>query len=105
MFLIPISNRKERAGSCSRSRLPPARFCWSPVFYHCRRPSGKPQWHWPQRPILVHPGSRKLSVPVRVHSVPKSCGCQGAATLPGSNPLLTHGTVESPAKFLSRRFF
>ena len=44
------------------------------------------------------PGSRKPSVPGRVHSIPKSYGSQVAVGRPGSNPLLTHDTVESPAK-------
>jgi hypothetical protein len=44
-------------------------------------------------------GSRKRSVPVRVHSVRKNSGFTGPGCLaPASNPLLTHGTVESPAK-------
>jgi len=49
----------------------------------------------------AHPatsGTRKLSVPGRVHSVSKSCGYQEAFLPPKSNPFLTHGTVESPAK-------
>jgi len=70
----------------------------------------RPLPFWPaavalaSRPILVTPGSRKLSVPGRVHSVPESCGSQVAWGRPGSNPFLTHDTVESPAKFLSRRY-
>ncbi len=32
--LTSISNRKERAGNDSGSRLPPARFSWSRSFYH-----------------------------------------------------------------------
>ena len=86
---------------CSRSRLPPARFSWSPVFYSCRPILGKPQSHWPRAQSRRVPGSRKLSVPGRVHSVPKSCGSQAALCAPGSNPLLTHDTVESPAKLFS----
>ena len=50
------------------------------------------------RPIRRNTGSRKPSVPGRVHSVPKSCGSQSATALPRSNPFLTRGTVESPAK-------
>src|SRR5271166_4923769 len=65
----PLSTRKEPAGLL-RSELPPARFSWSTVLL-------------PHAPILasacVHPlcahpatgGSRKRSVPVRVHSVSK----------------------------------
>src|SRR5258706_652290 len=46
-------------------------------------------------------GTRKRSVPVRVHSVPKSFGFTShACAWPASNPFLTHGTVESPAKLL-----
>ena len=45
-------------------------------------------------------GSRKPSVPGRVHSVLKSYGSQAAAKRQRSNPWLTHGTVESPAKRL-----
>jgi len=51
----------------------------------------------------AHPatsGTRKLSVPGRVHSIPKSCGSLEALSLPGANPFLTRGTVESPAKCL-----
>src|SRR5690242_14399521 len=54
-------------------------------------------------PADAHPatgGTRKPSVPGRVHSEPKSCGCRRAAAPADSNPLLTHGTVESPAKCL-----
>ena len=67
---------------------------------------------WPHGSILsslwVHPpcarpatgGPRKLSVPGRVHSKPKSSGSQEAGKPPGSNPFLTRDTVESPAKWL-----
>jgi hypothetical protein len=55
---------------------------------------------------LVRPsrfsGTRKRSVPVRVHSVYKSFGFVVACyQVPTSNPFLTHGTVESPAKLSS----
>ena len=55
------------------------------------------------RPSRLRPsrfcGTRKRSVPVRVHSVGKNFGFTGrACALPASNPFLTHGTVESPAK-------
>jgi hypothetical protein len=50
------------------------------------------------------PGSRKRSVPGPVHSIPESCGSQAAVGLPGSNPLLTQGTVESPEKRCFRRW-
>ena len=46
------------------------------------------------------PGSRKLSVPGRVHSILESYGSPQASLL-GSNPFLTHGTVESSAKSVS----
>jgi hypothetical protein len=51
----------------------------------------------------AHPatgGTRKRSVPGRVHSIPKSGGSPEASLLPEANPLLTRGTVESPAKCL-----
>jgi hypothetical protein len=51
----------------------------------------------------AHPatgGTRKLSVPGRVHSRPKSSGSPKAGLLPESNPFVTRGTVESPAKYL-----
>ena len=78
---------------------------WSPVFYSCGPLVGKSQSHWPRAQSRLTPGSRKPSVPGRVHSVPESCGSQAArGALPGSNPLLTHGTVESPTKRFLRRF-
>jgi hypothetical protein len=44
-------------------------------------------------------GTRKRSVPVRVHSVDKSGGFAGSCRqAQAANPFLTHGTVESPAK-------
>jgi len=44
-------------------------------------------------------GTRKRSVPVRVHSVLRVLAWPGpVARPPASNPFLTHGTVESPAK-------
>ncbi len=46
-----------------------------------------------------HRESRKRSVPVRVHSVRQSSGFAGSGCpAPAANPLLTRGTVESPAK-------
>jgi hypothetical protein len=98
VWLNPISNRKERTGFAP-ALLPPARFSWSTILL-------------PHAPVLAsacvhqlgaHPatgGTRKLSVPGRVHSMPKSCGSQKAPLPPGSNPFLTRGTVESPAKCL-----
>jgi hypothetical protein len=53
--------------------------------------------------LCAHPatgGTRKLSVPGRVHSIPKSCGSQEPVPVPESNPFLTRDTVESPAKRL-----
>ena len=44
-------------------------------------------------------GTRKPSVPVRVHSVRESFGfTDSRCQAPASNPLLTRDTVESPAK-------
>src|SRR5581483_7783196 len=51
-------------------------------------------------PIPPSGGTRKPSVPGRVHSVSKSCGCPESSRFPGSNPFLTRDTVESPAKCL-----
>ena len=52
-----------------------------------------------------HCGTRKRSVPVRVHSVRKSSGFAGSCCqAPVSNPFLTHGTVESPAKLFFKHF-
>ena len=91
------------ADRTSPARLPPARFSWSAVLL-------------PQAPALAsacvhrpcaHPatgGTRKRSVPGRVHSVSKSCGSRCAAARCGANPLLTHGTVESPAKLSLRHY-
>ena len=98
MFRSPTFEPKGAGRDYARSRLPPARFSRSPVFYHWHCLCSKPPWHWPRAQSRFSPGSRKPSVPGRVHSVPESCGSQAAFALPGSNPLLTHGTVESPAK-------
>jgi len=66
-------------------------------------PAGFPQPPGCKNP-RAHPatgGTRKLSVPGRVHShsqelwFRRGCGQHAA-----SNPFLTHGTVESPAKLL-----
>src|SRR5438046_2488297 len=48
--------------------------------------------------------TRKRSVPVRVHSHSKELWFRRfpVARSPTSNPFLTHGTVESPAKFSLR---
>lgn len=92
------SNRKQR-GFGYPSPLPPARFSWSTVLLPhalvlasaCGHPRG------------AHPaqgGTRKPSVPGRVHSMAKSGGSQEAGRPPKSNPWLTRGTVESPAKRL-----
>ena len=51
-------------------------------------------------------GTRKRSVPGRVHSVGKSFGFAGSCCqAPASNPLWTHGTVESPIKYLLAAVF
>jgi len=75
-------------------------FSWSAFSY-----SGSAQRASRQRtgpaPNPGFPGSRKLSVPGRVHSIPKSCGSQPASAPSGSNPFLTRDTVESPAKLFS----
>lgn len=55
----------------------------------------------------AHPatgGTRKLSVPGHVHSVPKSCAFLETFGLPGANPFLTRGTVGSSAKCLNCAF-
>src|SRR5438876_5110779 len=58
----------------------------------------------PERPSRFC-GTRKRSVPVRVHSVSKSSGFTDASCpAPASNPLLTHGTVQSPAKRFLKQF-
>jgi hypothetical protein len=97
----PYFEPKGAGRDCSRPRLPPARFSWSAVLL-------------PQAPALAsacvhrpcaHPatgGTRKRSVPGRVHSVSKSCGSRSAPARWGANPFLTHGTVESPAKLSLR---
>jgi len=46
-------------------------------------------------------GTRKLSVPFRVHSLEKNFGFPKPFSSSESNPLLTHGAVESPANFFS----
>jgi len=56
--------------------------------------------HWIRHPIPI-PGSRKRSVPVRVHSVSKELWFAAASRPSASNLPLTHGTVESPAKLFS----
>jgi hypothetical protein len=45
-------------------------------------------------------GTRKRSVPVRVHSVGKSFGFVGTLSAPTANTWWTRDTVESPAKLL-----
>jgi len=95
--------RTERSGpDGSGSQLPPARFCWATHLYS-RSPRLASRGRAGPAPNPGLPGSRKRSVPDRVHSMPKSSGSPKASRLPGSNPLLTHGTVESPAKFFLRR--
>jgi len=84
------------AGGTSPARLPPARFSWSTVLLPHASVLASVCVH--QR--CAHPatgGTRKRSVPGRVHSIPKSSGFPEARP-PGANPFLTRGTVESPAK-------
>ena len=90
--------RTERSGPDVSCPAPSGSvFLGQPFYYHTR-------WFWQARGVhqlCAHPatgGTRKLSVPGRVHSIPKSCGSQEAFLPPGSNPFLTRGTVESPAK-------
>ena len=97
--LTSISNRKEWGRDCSRSPTPSG----SVFLVHCLFITATPLLaSRSDTGLAPNPGSprgsRKRSVPGRVHSIPKSCGSQTAAALPRSNPLLTHGTVESPAK-------
>ena len=97
-----LSNRKEQTGF-----LPPGSlrlgFVGQPFFYPRVPALASARVHHP----CAHPtlgGTRKPSVPGRVHSVPERCGSQAAASLllPGSNPLLTRDTVASPAKCVSQ---
>src|SRR5439155_15429336 len=104
---MPIPNRK---GGRKR-HTPPARFVGTiriPVgsefvkchslfhFINCMT-----CFHLPLRPTRLGE-SRKRSVPLRVHSHSKSFGSSSpVARLTASNPFLTHGTVESPAKLFS----
>ena len=49
-------------------------FSWSAVFYTCSPVTGEPQLHYTGlAPNPDYTGSRKPSVPGRVHSIPKSC--------------------------------
>ena len=92
-----LSNRKERTGPLLPGSLRLG-FVGQPFYYHARS-----FWQARVHQPCAHPatgGTRKLSVPGRVHSVSKSCGSSEAWPLPESNPLLTRGTVESPAKCL-----
>jgi hypothetical protein len=98
------SNRKERAGLL-QVPTPSGSVVLVTSLLLLRPLVGKSQSHWSRAQSRLTPGSRKPSVPGRVHSVPESCGSQAAlGALPGSNPLLTHGTVESPTKRFLRRF-
>src|SRR5919206_2367112 len=62
-------------------------------------------FHLPVRPTRFGE-SRKRSVPLRVHSHSKELWFRRppVARLPTSNPFLTHGTVESPAKLSLQQF-
>jgi hypothetical protein len=91
---IQFSNRKERTGLLS-PWLPPARFFLVNCSITTRVRFGKRVRSPTLRPSPDSRGTRKLSVPGRVHSVPERFGCRGDRS---SNPLLTRDTVESPAK-------
>ena len=104
MSATSISNRKERAGlnpgpdSLRLGFLGQQTFTLAAPLLASRSGTGL-------APTPNPFGARKPSVPGRVHSVLESCGSQAAlGALPGSNPFLTHGTVESPAKLFLRRF-
>src|SRR5437879_5433878 len=102
-WLNPISNRKERTGLLL-PLLPPARFSWSTVLLPHALILASACVHQ----LGAHPatgGTRKLSVPGRVHSIPKSCGSQEPSLVPESNPFLTRGTVEPPAKCLQAALY
>jgi hypothetical protein len=76
-------------------------FCWCMSCSHLPAADSRLQAGNPASPTRFSE-SRKHSVPVRVHSIPKSSGSAApVARPPPSNPFLTHGTVESPAKYLS----
>ena len=99
----PTLNRKELGGN-AQSQFPPARlFCSTvrialgavlvksdPATMNCFHLS-------PARPTRGCE-SRKRSVPLRVHSVFKRSGFVSPLSALTSNPFLTHGSVESPAK-------
>lgn len=64
----------------SPAQLPPARFCWSTVVLSRVLALASARAH----PPSAHPafgGTRKPSVPGRVHSVPKSYGSQATSLL------------------------
>jgi len=89
--------RTERSGPDVSCPAPSGSFSWSTVLLPHVLVLASACVHQ----LCAHPatgGTRKLSVPGRVHSIPKSCGSQEAFLPPGSNPFLTRGTVESPAK-------
>jgi hypothetical protein len=90
----PYLNRREPM-PCG-SGLSPARFVGTFRLLQ-RVPQSKPRLGV-LRPIPVVPGSRKLSVPGRVHSVQRVYGfLRRGKPSPKSNPFVTHGTVESSA--------
>jgi hypothetical protein len=97
------SNRKERAemapgpGSLRLGFLGQLSFILQPPWLASCRWTGRAP-----NPEIT-PGSRKRSVPGRVHSAPERCGSQ-APFWPRSNPLLTHGAVESPVNFFFADF-
>jgi hypothetical protein len=105
MLARPISNRKKPARIDSWLRLLPARF-WSNISLTKRARLDKRVGPHPRGAHPALGGTRKLSVPGRVHSVAESFGFRKAAALPcQSNPFLTRGTVESPAKFPERALY
>ena len=99
--LTSISNRKERDGHPIPDSLRLG-FSWS-AFSYSGGFHGASRQCTGSAPNPGFPGSRKLSVPGRVHSAPKSCRFPPASAPSGSNPFLTHGTVESPAKLSLRQ--
>src|SRR5207302_1903063 len=89
----PISNRKERTGLLL-PLLPPARFSWSTVLLPHALILASACVHQ----LGAHPatgGTRKLSAPGPVHSIPKSCGSQEPSLAPDSNPFLADGRSQN----------
>jgi hypothetical protein len=83
----------------SPALLPPARFSWSATAYHGGyvkasrgSPGLVPNPGWSRGPENVP--CRAVFIQLQRAVVPKA-----PVRLPGSNPFLTHGTVESPTNF------